>query len=392
MVVQGSMAFFSGRNVGLESFNGNPRGMQPAPTSSTPRILIIRAGAIGDTLMATPLVRALRRTYPSAHLVFLCSRTAWDVVRYNPHLDQVIPLASRHVPAWLSLEKSGVLRQLRQLNLEWVLALESHPSFLDLARRTEAPHLIAYAALPGGQRIERASFDPKKHSSENHLRAAWPLGVRPSGLEMELHYPAAFDDRLQERLSRRGLKNGSRVVGIHAGWGGRKHSPKQTRLRTWPADRFAELARWLAESAGAQVVLTGSVDDRPMTEFIAQRAGIPCLDLAGELSLLELAALIRRLDLYVTIDSGPAHMAAALGTPLVTLWGPGILEQTQPLPGRGPVSILRKHVHCAPCYGTPHMKACRDNICMKQIEVAEVEKAIVHCLAHGTARDVRNGE
>lgn len=391
-MVQDSKAFFPEKNVGLESFDGNPRDVQPAPASRTPRILIIRAGAIGDTLMATPLVRALRRTYPNAHLVFLCSRTAWEVLRYNPHLDQVIPLASRHVPAWLSLEKSRLLRQLRQLNLEWVLALESHPSFLDLARRTGAPHVIAYAALPGVERFERASFDPKKHSSENHLRAAEPLGVRSSGLEMELHYPVAFDDRLQERLSRQGLKKGARLVGIHAGWGGRKHSLEQTRLRTWPSDRFAGIARWLAESARAQVVLTGSFDDRPMTEFIAQRAGIPCLNLAGELSLLELAALIRRLELYVTVDSGPAHMAAALGTPLVTLWGPGIFEQTRPLPGRGPVYILYKHVHCAPCYGTPLMKTCQDNICMKQIEVAEVEQAIVHCLALGTARDGRNSE
>jgi heptosyltransferase-2/heptosyltransferase-3 len=284
------------------------------------------------------------------------------------------------------------LRQLRQLNLEWVLALESHPSFLDLARRTRAPHVIAYAALPRVEGFERAPFDPKKHSSENHLRAAEPLGVQPSGLEMELHYPVAFDDRLQERLSRRGLKKTARLVGIHAGWGGRKHSLEQTRLRTWPPDRFAQIARWLVESAKAQVVLTGSLDDRPMTEFIAQRAGVPCLNLAGELSLLELAALIRRLDLYVTVDSGPAHMAAALGTPLVTLWGPGIFEQTRPLPGRGPVYVLYKRVHCAPCYGTPLMKSCQDNICMKQIEVAEVEEAIDHCLALRTARHVRDSE
>jgi len=389
-VVQNSKAFSPDESVGHESFDGNQREVQPAPSSRRPRILIIRAGAVGDTLMATPLVRAVRRTYPNAHLVFLCSWAAQDVLRYNPHLDQVIPLASRHVPAWLSLEKSRLLRQLRQLNLEWVLALETHPSFLDLARRAGAQHVIAYGALPGVEQFKRASFDPNKHSNENHLRAAEPLGVRPSGLEMELHYPMALDDSIQERLTRRGLKKGERLVGIHAGWGGRKHSPEHPRRRTWPSDRFARIARWLVEDARAQVVLTGSPDDRPLTEFIAQRAGIPCLNLAGELSLLELAALIRRLDLYVTVDSGPAHMAAALGTPLVTLWGPGIFEQTRPVAGQGPVHILYKRVHCAPCYGTPRMKSCQDNICMKQIEVAEVEEAIHHCLALGTARDVRN--
>jgi 3-deoxy-D-manno-octulosonic-acid transferase len=95
-VVQDSKAFLSGRNVGLESFNGNPRDVQPATASRRLRILIIRAGAIGDTLMATPLVRSLRRTYPNAHLVFLCSRTAWEILScdrdFNPALQ---PRAAR---------------------------------------------------------------------------------------------------------------------------------------------------------------------------------------------------------------------------------------------------------------------------------------------------------
>lgn len=342
----------------------------------TPRILIVRAGAIGDTLMATPLVRALRRTYPDACLAFLCSRPALDVLKHNPHLDHVIPLAYRHLPAWLSLEKSRLLRQLRQMQLDWVLALESHPSFLDLARRVGAPHLVAYGPLPGVEGFQRAAFDPKMHSIENHLRAAAPLGVKPSGFEMELHYPGALDDSLQERLTRQGIRKGERLVGIHAGWGGRKHSLEHTRLKSWPPDRFARIARWLVEEAGARVVLTGSAQDRPLTESIAQRAGTPCLNLAGELSLLEFAALIRRLDLYLSVDSGPAHMAAALGTRLVTLWGPAIFEQVRPVAGAGPVHILNKRVHCAPCYGTPLMKSCQDNICMKQIEVAEVEQAI----------------
>jgi ADP-heptose:LPS heptosyltransferase len=385
-VVQNSKAFSPGESAGLESLDGNQREAQTAPSSRRPRILIIRAGAIGDTLMATPLVRAVRRTYPDAHLVFLCSLTAQDVLKYNPHLDQVIPLAFRHAPAWLSLEKSRLLRRLRQLNLEWVLALESHPSFLELARRAGAQHVIAYGALPGVDQFQRAAFDHGKHSIENHLRAAEPLGVRPSGFEMELYYPPALDDSIQECLSRRGVRKGERLVGIHAAWGGRKHSPEHPRWRTWPLERFAQIARWLVEDAKAQVVLTGAPDDHALTEFVEQRAGVPCLNLAGELSLLELAALIRRLDLYVTVDSGPAHMAAALGTPLVTLWGPAILEQTRPVAGQGPVHILYKRVHCAPCYGTPRMKSCQDNICMKQIEVAEVEEAIHQCLGFGIAR------
>ena len=361
-------------------FNANQREAPLEPSRGTPRILIIRAGAIGDTLMATPLVRALRQTCPNAHIAFLCSRTAQDVLRHNPHLDQVIPLAFRHLPIWLSTEKRRLLRQLRNSNLDWVLALESDPTFVDLACRSGARRVIAYGQRRGDGEFQRAPFDPAKHSSENHLRLAEPLGVGAAGLGMELYYPAELDVDIRNRLSSRGLKPGARRVGVHAGWGGRKHAPHRSRLRTWPSDRFAQLVRWLVENVGAEVVLTGSANDRPLNQIIAREAGVPCLNLAGELSLLELAALIHQLDLYVTIDSGPAHMAAALGTPLLTLWGPGIFEQTRPLAGKGPVQIIYERVHCAPCYGTPRKKSCQDNICMKQIEVGEVSTAVRNLL------------
>jgi ADP-heptose:LPS heptosyltransferase len=343
---------------------------------TSPRVLILRAGAIGDTLMVTPLVRALRRTFPDAYLAFVCSRQAHDVLRHNPHLDQIIPLAYRHLPLWLSWEKLRALGRLRRLNLDWALALESHPSFLDLARCLGAATVIAYGALPQGEGFQQAGFDPTLHCIENHLRAAQPLNLEPAGFEMELDYPSALDEALRRRLDRAGISDSQRLVGIHPGWGGRKPPPQETRLRSWPPDRFAHVIDWLAERAGAQVVLTGSAADRPLTDFIARLSRFPCLNLAGDLSLLELAALIHRLDLCLSVDSGPAHMAAALGTPLVTLWGPGIFEQTTPLAGRGPVRILYHRVPCAPCYGTPLMKSCQDNICMKQIEVAEVREAV----------------
>jgi heptosyltransferase-2/heptosyltransferase-3 len=359
---------------------------QTQGNSKSPRILVLRAGAIGDTLMVTPLVRALRHAFPNAFLLFVCSRSARDVVRYNPHLDQIIPLAYRHLPVWLSAEKWRALRALRDSRLDWGLVLESHPRFLDMARRAGMGRWTAYGALPGDDGFEPAAFDPHRHAIENHLRAALPLGVQPAGLGMELHYPAEFDQLVERRLAEAGVSRADRLVGIHAGWGGRKHSLDQTRLRSWPPDRFAQVARSLVQAAGSRVVLTGSPQDRALTRYIARLSGVPCLDLAARLPLLELAALIRRLDVYVTADSGPAHMAAALGTPLVTLWGPAIFEQTAPVGASGPVRVLYHRVPCAPCYGTPLMKTCQDNVCMKQIGTEEVLDAALKMLRLSEAR------
>ena len=346
-----------------------------------PRILIIRAGAIGDTLMATPLVRAVRRTFPDCHLVFLCSATAFDVVRHNPHLDQVIPIAYRHLPAWLSREKSQIHRTLRRLDLDWALVLEGHPIFIDLARKTGARRIIAYSGDEQGQGFEPARFDPQKHSIENHLELARPLCLRHDGLQMELNNQPETIETVARRLKRAGVASHDCLVGVHAGWGGRTRTPDQTLLRSWPPGRFAEVVNWLVKEHGARVVLTGSAADRPLTRYIARAAGVPCMDVAGELSLLELAALIRRMNAYLTVDSGPAHMAAALGTRLVTLWGPGIFEQTVPVSPGNPPRILYHRVHCAPCYGTPAMKTCKDNICMKEIQAGEVKKALEEALS-----------
>jgi ADP-heptose:LPS heptosyltransferase len=219
------------------------------------------------------------------------------------------------------------------------------------------------------------------HCIENHLRAARDFGVKPDGLEMELHYPPERDTVLQERLNSAGIVSTDCLVGIHAGWGGREQSADQTRLRSWPAANFAQVARSLVNNMKVRVVLTGSTADERLNANIRELSGVDALNLAGRMSLLEAAALIRRLNLYITVDSGPAHIAAALGAPLLSLWGPGILAQTAPLAGRGPVRILHRNVHCAPCYGTPLMKTCVDNICMKQIGVADVQQAIEQMLA-----------
>ncbi|MGH9451739.1 MAG: glycosyltransferase family 9 protein [Terriglobia bacterium] len=352
-----------------------------AAAGSRPRILVARVGAIGDTLMATPLLRAMRRSLPGARVCFLCSAAACDALRYNPHLDRVTPLDHWRLPVWLNAGKRRIISEMRKERFDAVLALESDARFLDLVRGSRAGRVIAYGALADAGGFERAAFNPQIHMIDNHLAAARPLGVEPAGREMELVYPSELHATLWESLCQVGIRKEGLLVGIHAGWGGRKHPLTETRLKSWPPERFAEIARWLINRVGASIVLTGAGVDTDLNELIANLSGVRCLNLAGKLSLLQMIALLRRCDAYLTVDSGPAHMAAALGTPLVTLVGPAIIEQTAPSAGRGPAIILYHRVACAPCYGTPLMKSCRDNVCMKEITTDEVRLALEQMLA-----------
>ena len=162
-------------------------------------------------------------------------------------------------------------------------------------------------------------------------------------------------------------------IGIHAGYGpARKKKGQTERLRGWSTGNFTQVATELARS-GASLIFTGAAEDREVCEAIA--AELPAAQvriLAGSTDLDQLPAIIQALDLMISVDSGPAHIAAAVGTPLVVLWGPGILEQTRPVSSTTPIDILNAAVPCAPCYGTPLMKACTNNICMQQIRPEQV--------------------
>lgn len=347
-----------------------PEGL-PQPS----QIVVIRSGAIGDTLMITPLLRSLRSSFPKAHVSVITSLKALDVLRHNPHIDEAVALRGRHLPFFLSREKQRLSHRICGHGSALVLSLEADPDFTALARRFDPTKLVSYDPRAGRDTVI-LSVRPGEHSVEMHLRAGAEIGAIPAGLGSELICPSRSHDAVKEWLAERGVSSHDTVVGIHAGWGGRKQHPENTRLRSWPASRFSQLISRTSERKNLKFVLTGSPHDHQLNETIIAASGRPALNAAGRFSLLESAALVGRMNLYVTIDSGPAHIAAAVGTPLITLWGPGIFSATRPLAGKAPVTILRSPPPCAPCYGTDRMKSCRDNICMKNIDVETVAAAV----------------
>ncbi len=132
------------------------------------------------------------------------------------------------------------------------------------------------------------------------------------------------------------------------------------------------------------MVLTGSPQDRvaaAQVEALARGPANRVRNLAGATGVQQLAALISRFPLLVSVDSGPAHIAAAVGTAVIVLWGPAKLQQVSPVSSRSPVVILREPVPCAPCYDTPAMKTCRQNICMQRITPQSVVREVSRLLS-----------
>jgi ADP-heptose:LPS heptosyltransferase len=335
------------------------------------RILVVRAGALGDTLMATPLLPALAARHPGASIDVLASAVAAPLLSNNPHVSSVFPLRWRNLPLGLSVEKLALIRRLRAAAYDLAIVLEHANRYWSLVRHAEPARILGFGEV---------RFDPALHSSANNLRAAgfddWAA--------RDLSPQVFLDDRdlSEARQAMGSLDASSGVIGLHVGYGpvGRKRRNQDTRLRGWKLENFVEVGRRLALD-GCRIVLTGSREDRDAVSIVAR--DLPprsVLNLAGALSVRGLAAAISRMSALVSVDSGPAHVAAGVGTPLVVLWGPGILEQTRPIGRAAPVTILRHPPPCAPCYGTPLMKTCQRNVCMEAITPDEVVSTLLSLL------------
>ena len=328
------------------------------------RILVVRVGALGDTLMVTPTLRALRRQHPLAEVDVLCADSAGALLEGNPHVSRIVRLRQRNVPYALSLEKQQLVRTLRSRRYNVAILLERAPRYRDLLTRATIPEIRSFAEFP---------FEPLQHCIVNYLRVAGVHDLTAGDLDMELHLTD-----LESAAARRLLIDLPQPrVGIQVGYGPRRGKKNQSqRLRGWNPEHFAKLVHDLL-GRKASVILTGSADDRTETERLVH--GLPhdrIRSIAGHTSVRELAAVIGSLDVFVSVDTGAAHIAAALGTPLAVLWGPAIYEQTRPVSTSSPVRIVRVPVPCAPCYGTPLMKSCTRNICMEGISPGAVMEAV----------------
>jgi ADP-heptose:LPS heptosyltransferase len=312
--------------------------------------------------MATPLIRALGERHPEAELDVLVSSLAAPILEHHPLVRRIETLQWRNLPYVISLEKQRLVRRLRESSYDFGVLLE---------RASHYRALLERAAIGDIRSFRQIAFDPNQHAIENNLRVA---GIDPSTVSHDMEISLTKSDRSRAEELLTGLERPR--VGIHLGYGPRGKKNQSVRLKGWPLGHFVRLSKSLAER-GAALVFTGSEKDR---EDVSRVAPDAALDLSGRTTVRELGAVIENLELFISVDSGPAHLAAALGTPLIVLWGPAIYEQVRPVSSKSAVRVLRHSVPCAPCYETPLMKSCRRNVCMEGITPEVVLDAVSELL------------
>ena len=310
-----------------------------------PSILIVRFAAIGDVVMATPLLRALRARHPQAHIAFLTERQYAPLLAESPHLDEVIAVAPDE--------------SLRALARRVPASRFSHRLDLDGSLRSRALRLLAggkwqyvrgeggtgaFGALGDwarfGPRLRRSSRPEFVPLAERYFEAAGDLDVRPDGLPPEICAGPEAEAEAERWLAKAGLGQGRALVVFAPG------GPHE--VRRWPGAHWVKLATRLAQT-GADVVLVGGAEDSPFTTEIVLRSGSPHVrSAAGELSLGGSAAVLARASAVVSGDTGPLHVATGVGAPVVGLYGP-TTRQSGLFPYRGTATVLERDFACRPC-------------------------------------------
>lgn len=315
------------------------------------RALVIKLRHHGDVLLATPVLVALKAAAPPLEIDALVYGDTAPMLEGHPALSQ-LHTVGRHwrdlgPRARLTVERQ-LFSQLRARGYDLIVHLSEHPRGAWLARALGARWRVAPRYLDRDW-FWNTSFThrfalaptPRRHMVEWNLDALRRIGVQPAAADRRVTFipGAAAEADVETRLAEAGLEAGAFV---------QLHPASRWRFKCWPADKMAALADQLV-ATGERIVFTAAPDteERKLIDDIVARMRAPCVNLAGQLSIKELGALAARARLFIGVDSMPMHLAAAMGVPVLALFGPsGELEW-------GPWNVAHEVVTsnhpCRPC-------------------------------------------
>jgi lipopolysaccharide heptosyltransferase II len=352
------------------------------------KILLVRLRLIGDVVLTTPLLRALKRTYPDAQLTYLVEPAAAPVVRGNPHLTRVVVAPKRRGLARLR-DDLAVARQLRHERFDVAIDLHGGPRAAWFTRASGAPMRIGYA-MHGRSWIythvvPRTADAAPRAAVANQWDLLAPLAVPPpdparDSLEMieDPQAAASVDRRLRDAR----ITAAHPLIVVHVSAG----NP----FRRWPRESFEALVVALARrDSSRRIILTSGPSDAAAARQIADAARAALGPMAaavpdmGEFDLAELRALVGRAAVYIGGDSGPLHIAGTTPTPIVALLGPTLAERS--MPWRDPQwfaeAVDAGPLECRPC----RQRECApgDFRCLTHITAEQVAAASERALKMG---------
>jgi heptosyltransferase-1 len=338
--------------------------------ASKPRILITRLSAIGDCVHTMPLACALRKAYPEAFIAWAVEPMSAPLVKGHEAIDQTIVVPKGWLKKLSTIRQ--VRRQLRELKFDIALDPQSLSKSSLLGWFSGARQRIGFAKGQGRElalwlnnsRVQLQST----HVVDRYLEVARPLGIESPAVEFRMIKDPVAQQMIEQFLTGAAIQNPLAVINPGAGWAS----------KVWPAERYAAVARHLGETHGhtSVVVWAGDSEHAWAKQIVEQSAGHA--QLAPPTSLLELTELCRKADLFVGSDTGPLHIAAAVGTRCVGMYGPTSPEKCGPY-GTGHVNVCAEQ-----SAGSSKKMRDADNDVMQTISAEQVASACDEAIANAT--------
>lgn len=346
------------------------------------RILIVKLSSIGDVVHSLPTLKALRDTYPHSYIAWVVEEKSKDVVIGNPYLDEVIIFEKERWKTEL-FKKKGYKESIKEiLDFRKFLRQKNFDLAIDLQGLIRSG-LIAYlsgARIRVGYQNSREmsslfynlKIPPRKvkiHAVDRYLDVACYLGAEIKEIDFPLFVSAEDKKFAEDFLREHNISEEDLLIGINPG--------ASVPHKRWQKEKFAKLADILIENYGAEIIIFGSPKDEELTEEVINLMKYHPINASGKTTIKQLAALISNCKLFIGNDTGPLHIAVAMKTPVVAIFGPDDPSRTGPY-GKENI-IIYKGLPCSPCIRHP---TCKDYPCMQQISVEEVLSAVERLIPH----------
>jgi lipopolysaccharide heptosyltransferase II len=328
-------------------------------------ILVCQTGGwIGDMVLLTPALRALKRAYPKSDLTLLLRPRVADLMQTHPYVDACI-VDNKREGRYRSL--TSLVRQIRDKVFDVAVVL--HPtSFRNALLPFLARVPIRIGTNVSGRRILltlSCEDNTNIHEVHRYLRVLRLLNIDAAPSFLEFWHTDADRQFIEHLLCAEGVLPDDRIIALNLGttWA----------TKQWDIMNFSDVIQQTAHLAPEiKIVLTGSSSEQELAKALPDSLSV--INLVGKTDILQLGALLERCEVCLTSDSGPMHIAAAVGTPTVALFGPTSPVRHQPH-GTGH-TVIEKPVSCRPCYKQTCQRQDAPHLCMKEIGTAEVVKAL----------------
>ncbi len=346
------------------------------------RILLVKPSSLGDIIHSLPVLSGLRFRYPNAHISWLVARPFASLIDSHPALNEIVVFdRKRFGSLGRNLGVTGdflrFLKELRARSFDLTIDLQGLFRSGFFAQASGAPVRIGFADAREfasafyTHKIPSAPTDT--HAVDRNYAIAPLLGFTDHPIKTDLAITDSEDQTAKEILYQAGCNPQQRWAAIMPG--------ARWETKRWPPSRFAALTGPLADQFGLQSVLLGAPDEKELCDEITGQAGRSVVNLAGQTSIRELAAIIQRTSLAICHDSGPMHIAAALGRPLICIVGPTNPMRTGPY--QLPQAVLRReNLACSPCLLRRMGQCTHQHACMQEISVTHLLDRVKSVLRH----------